>query len=94
MATKDRRYVMLALNEEFIIDMLTGRIRLAGLPDGATIERIGYDFPRQCLTLLVAHSSYDEVPVNCEPMIVSAQIEVLDEDLKHSAFRAIKVRQR
>ena len=66
----ERRRAVIALDEEVLLDVLQGRIRLGGFPEDAKVVGIHYEFPRRALMLMLEHPSFAVVePGELAPVI-------------------------
>jgi hypothetical protein len=89
---KSRRLRRYYVNESCLLDYLrsmeqwpeyVGKTVIKDIPEGATVEGVHYSFDRHCLTVVVGHESFDEVPDGEEiPQAMNGYVNVQVQFLK------------
>lgn len=61
----ERRLKLFRITEDCLLEVLRGEAIVEGLPIGAKIERVNYDFASMSFGLMCSHESFHPVPEGC-----------------------------
>lgn len=77
-AKQERRYQMLVVARDHMLDLIRGKSRLINLPEGAEMVAVHFDPERDGFMALIAHESYQRVPMGSMVPTMMAVAEVVD----------------
>ena len=72
--TEYRRVAILSIHRKYLLDTITGDIRVKGLPKDIELEQVYYNPKRDQLQLVVTSEKFDEVPEGGELPFLMGEI--------------------
>jgi hypothetical protein len=71
------RMALVGLPMSRLVQVLSGRLRVSNLPEGAEVVNVHYDFLRHEMAIMLAHGSFDIVHPGCEAPYAPVELETV-----------------
>lgn len=72
----ERRKMLAMIPEEYILEVIAGRMTIVGVPDGSRFVSANYDYQYRAFAICVEHESFRPIWSGCELPILPVEFHI------------------